>query len=347
MNNEFISNDYGTLLTELKDKVRLSQQKAALKVNSELILLYWSIGKKILENQGREGWGTKVVDLLAKDLSESFPDMKGFSVRNLKYMRSFAEAYPKIQIVQQVVAQLPWYHNCVLLDKAKTKKERLWYVKQTIENGWSRNVLVHHIESKLYKRQEKEIKAHNFNKTLPSPQSDLATAVLKDPYVFDFLSISKEAGERELEGNLTEHITKFLLELGSGFAYVGRQVHLAVGGQDFYIDLLFYHLKLRCYVVLELKTGDFNPEYAGKMNFYLSAVDDLLRHEADKETIGIILCQQKEKIIVEYALRNLNKPMGVSKYQIVENLPQNLKGSLPTVEEIEKELDKKNGKEMI
>ena len=341
MNKEFISNDYGKLLTELKDKVRLSQQKAALKVNSELILLYWSIGKRILENQDREGWGTRIIDLLSKDLSKAFPEMKGFSVRNLKYMRSFAEAYPKIQIVQQVVAQLPWFHNCVLLDKAKNKKERLWYAKQTIENGWSRNVLVHHIESKLYERQEKEIKAHNFNKTLPSPQSDLATAVLKDPYVFDFLSIGKEAGERELEISLTKHITKFLLELGSGFAYVGRQVHLAVGGQDFYIDLLFYHLKLRCYVVVELKTGEFKPEYAGKMNFYLSAVDDLLRHEADKETIGIILCQQKEKVIVEYALRNLNKPMGVSQYEIVENLPQNLKGSLPTVEAIERELDKK------
>jgi predicted nuclease of restriction endonuclease-like (RecB) superfamily len=339
--NKIISKEYSKLLNDLKKKVASSQTKAVLAVNKELVLLYWNIGKKILENQNNAGWGAKVIDLLSKDLSTSFPEMKGFSVRNLKYMRSFAEANPDYQIVQQGAAQLPWFHNCVLLDKIKDQDERLWYIKQTIKNGWSRKVLIHQVEQKLYKRQIKNEKTHNFKATLTPTQSDLAHQTLKDPYIFDFLSIGKEAQERDIENELTTHITNFLLELGAGFSYVGRQIHLKVGKQDYYIDLLFYHLKLRCYIVIELKMGEFRPEHAGKINFYLSAVDDLRRHPDDNSSIGIILCQSKEKIIVEYALRNLNRPIGVSQYKLVETLPDNLKANLPSIEEIEKELSKK------
>jgi predicted nuclease of restriction endonuclease-like (RecB) superfamily len=327
-------------VNDLKKKVASSQTKAVLAVNKELVLLYWSIGKKILENQNNAGWGAKVIDLLSKDLSTAFPEMKGFSIRNLKYMRSFAEAYTETPFVQQLVAQIPWGHIVRLLDLVKSKEERLWYIEETIKNGWSRKVLIHQIELKLYKRQIKNEKTHNFKTTLTPSQSELAHQTLKDPYIFDFLSIGKEAQERDIENELTTHITKFLLELGAGFSYVGRQVHLEVGKQDYYIDLLFYHLKLRCYIVIELKTGGFKPEHVGKINFYLSAVDDLRRHPGDNPSIGIILCQSKEKIIVEYALRNVNRPIGVSQYKLFEALPKNLKANLPSVEEIEKELSK-------
>ncbi len=284
-------------------------------------MLYWHIGREILTRQDAQGWGAKVIDQLAQDLRQSFPDIEGISARNLKFMRAFGKAYPNESVLQQLVAQIPWGHNCVLLDKTKDPAAREWYIHQTIENGWSRNVLVHWIESDLYERQGKA--TTNFTRTLPPPQSDLAVALLKDPYNFEFLTLAADVQERALEQGLLEHVRQFLIELGEGFAFVGQQYPLEVGGEDYRVDLLFYHLKLRCYVVIELKTTAFQPEYAGKMNFYLSAVDDLLRHPADQPSIGIILCKSKNGIVAEYALRDLAKSVGVASYitRLVESLP--------------------------
>ncbi len=329
------SAEYETFLQSLKSRIANAQIKAALAVNSELVLLYWRIGQDILERQKLQGWGAKVVDQLSKDLISAFPDMKGFSPRNLKYMRAVAENFPDVQFVQEALAQIAWYHIITLLDKVKNHEEREFYIYKTIENGWSRNVLVWQIESKLFERQGKAVT--NFGLTLPKPQSDLANQLLKNPYNFDFLTLHDKAVERDLEKALVAEIQKFLLELGVGFAFVGRQYHLEVGEQDFYIDLLFYHLKLRCFVVIDLKTGEFKPEFAGKMNFYLSAVDDLLKHENDEPTIGLILCKTKNKFIAEYTLRKMQNPIGVAEMQILQALPENLKGSLPTIEELEKE----------
>ena len=330
------SKSYKDLLGRLKNQIQTAQVRAALAVNRELVLLYWGIGREILTRQQQEGWGAKIIDQLAKDLRHAFPSMQGFSPRNLKYMRAFAEAWPEEPIVQQAVAQLPWGHNVRLLDHVKERDERLWYVQATIENGWSRNILEMQIESGLYRRQGKAIT--NFQATLPKPQSDLAQQLLKDPYNFDFLTLSKDAHERELETGLVGHIQKFLLELGVGFAFVGRQVPIEVSGKEYRIDLLFYHLKLRCFVVFDLKGGAFKPEYTGKMNFYLSAVDDLLRHPDDKPSIGLILCKEKDGIVAEYALRDMTKPLGVAEFTHLEKLPEEFKGTLPTIEEIEAEL---------
>ncbi len=327
---------YAELLEDLKARIRQAQVRAALSVNRELVLLYWHIGREILQRQQQEGWGAKVIDRLALDLRREFPEMKGFSPRNLKYMRAFAEAWPDEQIVQQAAAQIPWFHNVVLLEKVKDPAERLWYVQQTFQHGWSRNVLVHHIESGLYRRQGKAIT--NFERTLPAPQSDLARSLLKDPYVFDFLSLGPEAQERDLERALLDHLRDFLLELGKGFAFVGSQYRLEVGGEEFSIDLLFYHLRLRCFVVIELKVGDFKPEHAGKMNFYLSAVDDLLRHPDDRPSIGLILCKSQNRLVVEYALRDMSKPIGVATYRLTESLPAELRESLPSIEELKREM---------
>ncbi len=299
-------------------------------------MLYWRIGKEILVKQEHAGWGTKIIDRLSTDLRRAFPELKGFSPRNLKYMRKFAENYPVEQFVQEVLAQITWYHNLTLLEKVKEPTKREWYIQATIEYGWSRNVLVHQIESGLYHRQGKALT--NFEKTLPAPQSELAQQIIKDPYKFDFLGIGREMAERELEKGLTGHIRKFLLELGVGFSFVGSQHHLEVGGDDFYIDLLFYHLHLRCYVVIDLKVREFKPEYAGKMNFYLSAVDDLLRHPDDQPSIGIILCKGKNKVVAEYSLRDIKKPDGVTSFQIAESLPEELQGKLPSIKELELEL---------
>jgi predicted nuclease of restriction endonuclease-like (RecB) superfamily len=301
----------------------------------ELILLYWHIGREILRRQREEGWGGKVIDRLAADLRRSFPEVTGFSRRNLHYMRSLAEAYPDQAFVQQAVAQIPWGHNTTLLDAVKDPAERAWYIQKTSENGWSRNVLVHQVESSLYRRQGKAL--DNFAQLLPPPDSDLTRHLLKDPYNFDFLTLTQRVQERELHRGLVAHIREFLLELGKGFAYVGSEYPLDVQGRDYQLDLLFYHLHLRCFVVIELKPGEFEPEYAGKMNFYLSAVDDQLRHAADGPSIGIILCKSRNRLIVEYALRDLNKPMSVSEYllNLVPELPAPLSGSLPTVEELE------------
>jgi predicted nuclease of restriction endonuclease-like (RecB) superfamily len=329
---------YQAFLSEIKERIRTAQLRATLAVNREMLLLYWRTGRDILARQKEHGWGAKVIDRLSQDLRREFPGVEGFSPRNLKYMRAFAQAWPAEPIVQQLAAQIPWFHNCVLLDKVKSHQEREWYVRKAVENGWSRSVLVHWIESDLYERQGKA--QTNFEKTLPTPQSDLARETLKDPYKFEFLTIAGEAEEKELEEGLLAHIRKFLIELGAGFAFVGQQVRLDVGGEDFYVDLLFYHLKLRCYVVIDLKTTAFKPEYAGKMNFYLSAVDDLLRHPDDKLSIGIILCKAKNQVVAEYALRDLTKPVGVSSYvtKLVESLPAAFRGSLPSPRELAAEL---------
>lgn len=328
--------DYGRLLHEIKQQVERAQVGALLAVNRELVLLYWSIGRQILRSQEQEGWGAKVIERLSQDLKSAFPEMKGFSPRNLKYMRALALAYEDESFVQQAVAQIPWGHNLRILDAVSDPQARKFYLAETVEHGWSRNVLAHQIESRLHQRQGQALS--NFERTLPAPHSDLARELLKDPYNFDFLTLDTQARERELERGLLEHIRQFLLELGVGFAFVGSQVHLEVGGEDFYLDLLFYHLKLRCFVVIDLKMGAFKPEYAGKMNFYLSALDDLMRHPSDAPSLGLILCREKNRVVAEYALRDLDKPIGISGYQLAEALPDILQSSLPTVEELEAEL---------
>jgi predicted nuclease of restriction endonuclease-like (RecB) superfamily len=327
---------YAVWLTELKQRVHAAQQRAALSVNRELVMLYWQIGRDILVRQEDEGWGAKIIDQLAHDLKAAFPEMKGFSPRNLKYMRAFAAAWQTAEVVQQAAAQLPWFHLCVLLDKVKTQQAREWYVRATLEHGWSRNVLVMQIETDAHLRAGKAVT--NFAETLPKPLSDLARESLKDPYRFDFLTLGAEASEREIENALVKHVTQFLIELGAGFAYVGKQVHLEVGGQDFYIDLLFYHLKLRAYIVIELKAGEFTPEHMGKLGFYLSAVDAQVKAAEDGPTLGILLCKTKNRVVAEYALRDTKKPMGVAEYQLVASLPKDLEDSLPSVEQLEREL---------
>lgn len=327
---------YDSFIQGLKHDVEQSRLQAAIAVNQALIQLYWRIGHGILEQQEAHRWGSKVIDRLAQDLRTSFPEMNGFSVRNLKYMRAFAEAYPDFTFVQAGPAQITWYHNCTLLDKVKESEQRIWYARKAVENGWTRDIMVHQIESNLFGRQGKALT--NFAETLPNPQSELAAQVLKDPYIFDFLSIGEEALERDLERGLLGKLRDFLLELGTGFAFVGSQYHLEVGGEDFYLDLLFYHLKLRCFVVVDLKITDFKPEYAGKMGFYLSAVDEQLKHPDDGMSIGLILCKTKNALIAEYTLRNNQNPIGVSEYRLSQPLPQGLIDNLPTIEKLEKEL---------
>ena len=333
MASDLIPAGYEQLLGELKERIRQAQVRAALSVNRELVLLYWQIGHGILLQQQQQGWGAKVIDRLARDLQHKFPGMKGFSPRNLKYMRAFAGAYPDQSIVQASPAQITWYHNTTLLDKVKDPAERDWYMRATIQHGWSRDVLAHQIESGLYRRQGQAVT--NFDRTLPAPESDLARQLLKDPYNFDFLTLGAAAHERDLEHGLLAHLRDFLLELCVGFAFVGSQYHLEVGGEDFYLDVLFYHLRLRRYVVIDLKIGEFKPEYAGKMNFYLAAADDLLRHPDDQPSIGIILCKTRNRTIAEYALRDMHAPLGVVTYRLTEALPEELRGSLPTIAELE------------
>ncbi len=337
MTSPIIPSDYPAFFTDLKNRIRLAQQKAVISINRELILLYWKIGKDILTNQEKLGWGSKVIDQLSQDLRREFPDMKGFSIRNLKYMQAFAAAYPDEEFVQEVLAQLTWYHNITLLQYVKEREIRDFYIRKSIQHGWSRNILIHQIESRLHLRDGAA--TTNFALTLPPVHSDLAHQTLKDPYLFDFLTLSEEAQEKDLEDALISHIQQFLLELGVGFAYLGRQYPLTVGDQDFYLDLLFYHTKLHCYIVIELKAHEFKPEYAGKLNFYLSAVDDLIRQKEDNPTIGILLCRKKNKAIAEYALRDIQKPMGVSEYQLTRALSEDMKRNLPSVEEIEKAIE--------
>ena len=333
MSSVTLPSDYPQFLSELKQHIRETQVRAALAVNSELVLLYWRIGRGILQQEQQRGWGAKVVVQLAADLRTAFPDITGFSPRNMRYMKSFAEAWPDESILQQAVAKIPWGHNVRLLDYVKDPAEREWYVRQTIENGWSRNVLAAQVESGLFQRQGRAV--NNFDRTLPAPQSELAQQLLKDPYTFDFLSLGAKAQERDLERGLLDHVRSFLLELGKGFALVGSQYHLEVGGQDYYLDLVFYHLKLRCFVIIDLKMGDFKPEDSGKMNFYLAAADDLLRHPTDQPTIGLILCKTQNRVVSEYALRGLSQPIGVAEWQLTRALPAELRRSLPTTEELD------------
>jgi predicted nuclease of restriction endonuclease-like (RecB) superfamily len=328
---------YDALLVELKKRIQDAQLRAALAINREMILLYWGIGRDILDRQRAEGWGAKIIDRLAADLNSTFPGVKGFGARNLKYMRALAEAYPDAEFVQQLVAQLPWGHNVRIIDTVKNTEEREWYIRQAVQNGWSRNVLIHQVESNLFQRQGKALT--NFSRTLPEPQSELAQQLIKDPYNFDFLTLGAEIAERDLERGLIKHLRNLILELGKGFAFLGSQYHLEVGDQDFYIDLLFYHVRLHCYVVIELKIEDFKPEFAGKMNFYLSAVDDQIRQPDDNPSIGIILCKGRNEVIVEYALRDTSKPVGVAQYTLTpgRSLPERLQHDLPTVAELSKE----------
>ncbi|MDD5090722.1 MAG: PDDEXK nuclease domain-containing protein [Candidatus Wallbacteria bacterium] len=328
---------YTDWLAELKTRIHNAQQRATLTVNRELVLLYWQIGRDILARQAEQGWGAKVIERLAHDLRGAFPDMKGFSRANLMYMRAFAEAWPDSAIVQQAVGQLPWGHNLVLLTRLKQPEQRLDYARAAIEYGWSRNVLNIHIETGLLERTGKAVT--NFNERLPAPGSDLARQSLKDPYLFDFLDVGKEADEREIESALVNHITRFLLELGAGFAFVGRQVHLEVGGDDFFIDLLFYHLKLRSYVVIELKSGKFKPEHLGQLGFYITAVDRQVKSEQDGPTIGLLLCKSKNRVIAEYALGDKSQPIGIAEFKLLEDLPEPMQTSLPSIEQIEQELE--------
>jgi predicted nuclease of restriction endonuclease-like (RecB) superfamily len=367
--------NYISLISEIKIRIREAQVKATLAVNAQMITMYWDIGNLILDRQVKEGWGTNVIQKLSLAIRNDIPEIKGFSSRNMEYMLRFAKEYSILQqsvaksqiinnqqdiIVQRPVALLeinkktivshnitqlennqltlsiPWGHNILLIEKIKDIKIRFWYMQQTIENGWSREVLAAMIKSGLYERNGSS--TNNFALQLPNLQSELAKQTLKDPYIFDFLTIAEQFTERELETELVKHIQKFLLELGTGFAFVGRQYHLEVGDQDFNIDLLFYHLKMRCFVVIDLKKGSFKPEYAGKMNFYCSVIDDVLKHKTDEPTIGLILCENKNKIIAEYALKDTSKPIGISEYEFTKSLPENLKSSLPSIEEIENEL---------
>lgn len=333
------SDNYLQFIEEIKNEIRRQRVSVVLNANSSMICLYWNIGKAILEKQEKEGWGAKVIDQMAKDLKDTFPDMSGFSPRNIKYMRKFAECWPNYEIVQRVVAQIPWRTNIKLLDKVDNEESRLWYAHKTIENGWSSTVLELQIQNGLMERSGKSV--NNFEVALPPADSDMANQIFKDPYLFDFLGTDVPRREVEIEGKLTEHIQKFLLELGQGFAFVGRQVHLEVGGQDFYIDLLFYHLKLRCYVVIELKACDFEPGFISQLIMYQNAVNDILRHPDDKPTIGLLLVKNKNETVVEYSLTGYQNPIGVAEWKsrIEKSLPAELRSSLPSIEEIEKELD--------
>lgn len=328
--------DYVQWLADIKKRVLTARHKAVLAVNAELVSLYWHIGRDILQRQAAQGWGSKVIDRLGRDLREAFPEMKGFSTRNLKYMRAFAEAWTDFEIVQQVAAQLPWFHLCTLIDKVKDTQQREWYLKQAIVQGWSRTTLEVHIKNRLHERQGKAVT--NFAARLPAPTSALAQETLKDPYLFDFLSLGEDAQEREIENALIQHITRFLLELGNGFAFVGRQYRLEVNGDEFFIDLLFYHTRLKCYVVVELKATAFKPEHAGQLNFYLAAVDAQIKAPDDHPTIGLLLCKTQNRLVAEYALSGIDKPIGIAEYELVRALPEPLVTNLPTVEQLENEL---------
>lgn len=325
-----IEKSYVTIIEDIKNQIRSAQHKAILNANKEMLILYWNIGKIINEHSE---WGNKFLNNLSSEILNEFPTSKGFSVRNLQNMVKFYREYPEIEIVQTVAAQIPWSHNLEIL-KVKSKEQRLWYINKTIENGWSKNILAHQIDTNLYARQIEQKKISNFSTNLPTLQSELTLETMKDPYVFDFIELKEDAQEKDLEEALIKNITKVLLEFGKGFAYVGHQYHLEVAGEDYYIDLLFYNIKLKCYVVIELKVGEFKPEYAGKLSFYLTAIDEQVKETNDNPTIGLLLCRSKNNVIAEYTLRDMNKPMGVSEYRIKDYLPENLQNELPSIEEL-------------
>ena len=355
---ELVSQEYKIWLESLKNKFRSSQIKASIKVNTTLLEFYWDLGEQIVEKQQEYKWGSGFLEKLSRDLSAEFPDVKGFSYTNVKNIRQWFVFWQQLvgelkttksqQLVgessvgktKQIVSQIfmiPWGHNIAIIQKCKNIDEAIYYVQNTLKNGISRSVLVHQIESNLYERNGKALT--NFENTLPPIQSDLAKEITKDPYIFDFVTLTQDYQEKELEDALTQNITNFLLELGSGFAFVGRQYKLIVGGDEFKIDLLFYHIKLKCYVVVELKATSFKPEHAGKLSFYTSAIDGELKNSDDNPTIGILICKSKNNTVVEYALKDINKPLGISEYQLTEILPKEFKSSLPSIEEIEAKLD--------
>ena len=325
---------YPKFLAGVKRRIRSAQVKAALAANKELVLHYWELGNDILKNQQLQGWGAKVIDRLSDDLAKEFPGLSGYSVRNLKYMRAFAEAWPDRTIVHQLGAQIPWKHNCVLLDRVKDPKTRAFYIRKTVEHDWSRSVLVHQLDTELHRRSGKA--PTNLALTLPPVKSDLAQELLKDPYIFKPAPLDEMADERSLEAALLQRLKDFLLELGNGFAFIGNQYRLAVEGDEFFLDLLFYHTRLQCYIVIDLKVVDFQPEFAGKMSFYQTAVDNKLRTDKDGPTIGLILCKGKNKTVVEYTLRDIKSPMGVAEYRL---LPQDLKKALPETSRIRKMIE--------
>lgn len=329
---------YGELLASVRDRVATGRRRALASVNSELVLTYWHIGREILTRQDREGYGTKVIDRLSTDLRAAFPDVKGFSPRNLKYMRSFAEVWPDLEVVQRSVAQLPWRHTVALIDKLQDLPTRLWYAERAAAEGWSRDIMVHQIETRLHERAGRAIT--NFEQTIPGPLGELAQQLTKDPYLFDFLSATEPKLERDLEQALLDHVSSFLLELGQGFALYGRQVRLVLGGDEFVCDLVFYHVRLRCFVIIELKAKPFDPRDLGQLNMYLAAADELLATEGDGPTIGLVLCHSKNSVVAEYALRGHTHPMGVAEWasEISTDLPAELAASLPSIEELEAEL---------
>ena len=325
-----LDKNYVSVFENIKEQIRMAQHKALLNANREMIYLYWNIGKIIDANSE---WGNKFVDNLSKDIRREFPSSKGFSTRNLKSMVRFYREYQEVEFVQTVAAQIPWSHNLEIL-RVKSKEERLWYIEKTIENGWSKNILAHQIDTNLYMRQVENKKISNFQNRLEVSQSELILETMKDPYVFDFLNLQENIKEKDLETALMNNLTKVLLELGKGFAFIGNQYHLEIAGEDFFIDLLFYNITIKCYVVIELKIGQFKPEYAGQLSFYLTAVDETLKIKSDKPTIGLLLCRHKNNIIAEYTLRDMEKPMGVSEYSVNDYLPQDLKDDLPSLEEL-------------
>ncbi|MBA6042354.1 PDDEXK nuclease domain-containing protein [Pseudomonas lactis] len=327
---------YADWLTQLKVDIAQARQRAVLAVNAELVQLYHRIGAEIRQRQQVNAWGAKVIERLARDLSDAFPDIRGFSSRNLKYMAFFAQHCPNGLFGQQPAAQLPWFHVVTLLTKLASPVEREWYAQQTVLLGWSRSTLEQNIKNCLQQRQGAAVT--NFVARLPAAESALAHETLKDPYLFDFLGLGEDAHERDIEDGLIRHITRFLLELGAGFAFVGRQFRLDVGGDEFFIDLLFYHTRLKCYVVVELKATAFKPEHAGQLNFYLAAVDAQIKAEDDKPTIGLLLCKQQNRLVAEYALSGIEKPIGVAEYQLLRDLPETLGRNLPSIAEIEAEL---------
>jgi predicted nuclease of restriction endonuclease-like (RecB) superfamily len=332
------SDHYATLLLDLKDRIASAQVRAAIAVNTELVSLYWHVGHALNNRVQAAGWGAKVLERLSADLKRAFPDLNGFSPRNLRYMRQFASSWDAPDFWQAPLAKLSWYHHLTLLEKLETPEQRLWYAQATLEHGWSRNVLVHQIESQALERHGAA--QTNFERTLPALHSDLTRDLLKDPYTFDFLTLGQAAQERDLERGLINHMRAFLLELGVGFAFLGNQYRLEVGGEEFFVDLLFYHVRLHCYVVVELKVTAFKPEFAGKLSFYVTAVNRDLRRDGDAPTIGILLCKTKNDVVVEYALSETQQPIGVATYTLAEALPQELEGVLPTVAQLEAELQR-------
>lgn len=333
--------EYQAWLGEVKSRILDVHRRTLQHVNQELILLYWDIGKSVLSLQNQHAWGAKIIDHLATDLKVLFPDIKGFSIRNLKYMRAFAEAWADKQFVQQVLAQISWSHNLILLDKVKHSDIRVWYCQQALENGWSRNAMVHQIENGLYERQVNAKKNSNFHNKLPAPTSDLAQAIIKDPYVFDFLRLDAGINELKLKSKLLSNLTNFLLELGKGFAYIGSEVRFEVNNDEFYVDLLFYHTRLHCYIVIELKTGKFKPEYAGQLNFYITLVDNKLKKSDDNPTIGLLLCKEKNHLVAEYALKGINQPMGIAEYALTKWVPKDIESELPSLQDFESIIDKR------